>query len=56
MSKQLTEAMMNDFTFNWKIGRSRWVNDPSQALSEGIQLPDLMASLGKKLSQEIFEV
>ena len=53
--KQLTEAIMNDITVKWKLGRKRRVNYPRYVYSEGIQIPSLLTSLGNKLLLNRFE-
>ena len=47
ISKQLTEAILNDVTVNWKLGKRSLENDPRYIESEVIQLPDLLAALSK---------
>ena len=53
--KQLTGAMMNDVTVNWKLVKRRQENDRRYVYSEGIQTMSLLIPLVNNLLLERVE-
>ena len=53
--KQLTGAMMNDVTVNWKLVKRRQENDQRYVYSEGIQTMSLLIPLVNNLLLERVE-